>query len=112
MEAVLFAMCFAAVASMADSECIIHLGGSRETILPEYKRNVEKALAGAGLLNRSDIATLQALTIYVVRGYPPFLAELTFHETLNSSDFIVLTRCFSSLSEPTTKVHLRGRLPV
>jgi hypothetical protein len=51
---------------MADSECIIYLGTSRNTALLTYKRNAEEALARADLLNKPAMATLQALTIYLV----------------------------------------------
>jgi hypothetical protein len=51
---------------MADSECIIYLGTSRSTALLTYKRLAEEALARADLLNKPSLATLQALTIYLV----------------------------------------------
>jgi hypothetical protein len=52
---------------MADSECVIYLGTPRNTALLTYKRHAEEALARADLLNKPSLATLQALTIYLVR---------------------------------------------
>ena len=65
-EAILFAMYYSAAASMADSECFIHLGIPKDRVLLKYRRNAETALARADFLNRSDFATLQALTIFLV----------------------------------------------
>ena len=67
-EAVLFAMYYSAATSMADSECIIHLGVPKDKVLLNYRRNAETALARADFLSRSDFCTLQALTIFLV-GY-------------------------------------------
>jgi hypothetical protein len=66
MTAVLFSIYFAGVTTMADSECIIYLGKPRNTALLTYKRNAEEALARADLLNKPAMATLRALTIYLV----------------------------------------------
>ena len=66
MTAVLFSIYFAGVTTMADSECIIYLGTPRNTALLTYKRNAEETIARADLLNKPAIATLRALTIYLV----------------------------------------------
>jgi hypothetical protein len=66
MTAVLFSIYFAGVTTMADSECIIYLGTPRNTALLTYKRNAEETLARADLLNKPAMATLRALTIYLV----------------------------------------------
>lgn len=51
---------------MADSECLVHLGAPSDTALLIFKRNAEKALAKADIPNKPEMATLQALTIYLV----------------------------------------------
>jgi hypothetical protein len=69
---------------MADSECIIYLGTPRSTAILSYKRNAEEALARADLLNKPAMATLQALTIYLVCTdlftYPQVAEQYALHQ--------------------------------
>lgn len=66
LEAVSFAIYFAAVTSMTPQECMTHLGEDKEILLAQYKRGTETALAQADLLNTMEMVTLQAFTIYIV----------------------------------------------
>lgn len=66
LEAILFAVCLSAVASMAESECLIGLGIPKDVALRDYRRNAERALVKGNLVNKPELATLQALTIYLV----------------------------------------------
>ena len=66
LEAVSFAVYFAAVTSMTRQESLTHLGEDKDVLLTRYKRSTEAALAQADLLNTMEIVTLQAFTIYIV----------------------------------------------
>ena len=66
LEAVTFAVYFAAVISMSAEECLMFLGEDKNLLLARYKRSAESALVQADFLNALEITTLQALTIYTV----------------------------------------------
>lgn len=66
LEAVTYSAYFAAVSTMSPEECSIHLGEAKEFLLARFKRSTEIALVQADFLNSLEIATLQALTIYLV----------------------------------------------
>ena len=65
LNAVIFAICFAAINTMSH-ESISSLGEERSTLLERYKSYTEAALMQSELLSSSNITTLQAFTIYIV----------------------------------------------
>ena len=66
LEAVTFAVYFAAVVSMSTEECVDYFGEERETLSARYKRYTELALMQADFMNSLEITTLQGFTIYLV----------------------------------------------
>ncbi|PSR94192.1 fungal-specific transcription factor domain-domain-containing protein [Coniella lustricola] len=64
IEALWFAMYFAAITSMRPESCIESLGQERAQLVTQYGQSVEVALARADYLNNTAIECLQALTIY------------------------------------------------
>ena len=66
IEAICFAIYFAAVTSLSNEQCIARLGVERDILLERYKRGTEAALAQADFLNSMEIVTLQAFTLYIV----------------------------------------------
>lgn len=67
MEALFFAMYFAAVTSLSPERCRSLLGEDRTFLLAQYRQTVELALARADFLNNTSLECLQALTLYDVR---------------------------------------------
>lgn len=67
MQALMFAIYFAAITSLTPDECIIQFGQHRQDLLTRYRYGTEQALVQARLLTSSEIVTLQALVIYLVR---------------------------------------------
>lgn len=78
MQALMFAMYFAAVTSLTPDECMIQLGEPRQQLLTKYRYGTEQALVQAQLLTSSEMVTLQALVIYLVR-IPQPLTNPTCH---------------------------------
>lgn len=66
LEALMFAVYFAAVTSLTPSECQMRFGESKETLLARYRVAVEKSLGKSNLLTSQNMMTLQALTLYLV----------------------------------------------
>lgn len=66
LEAVTFAVYFAAMNSMSVKECLTYLGEDKEELSARYKRSTESLLEQADFMNAMEITTLQALTIYIV----------------------------------------------
>lgn len=66
MEALFFAMYFAAVTSLSPERCRSHLGEDRAVLVAQYRQAVEVALARADYLNNTSLECLQALTLYDV----------------------------------------------
>ncbi|KAF3762271.1 hypothetical protein M406DRAFT_280316, partial [Cryphonectria parasitica EP155] len=64
VEALWFAIYFAAVTSLSPARCVETLGEERALLVAEYRQGVEVALARADFLNSTSLETLQALTIY------------------------------------------------
>lgn len=60
------AVYFAGVNSMTDDECRAKCGKSLVQLSQEYRRMVDIALYQADPFNTNEIATLQALVLYVV----------------------------------------------
>ena len=69
VEALLFAMYYAAITSLTNEECLQHFNGGREQMLIRYKTGTETALSNANFLGSTEMGTLQALVIYLVSHY-------------------------------------------
>ena len=76
VEALLFAMYYAAVTSLTQEECLHHFHDGRNSLLARYRSGTESALSNADLLSTKEIGTLQALVIFLVSlpGCPVVLA--------------------------------------
>ncbi|KAL9563930.1 hypothetical protein ACKAV7_011965 [Fusarium commune] len=70
-EALIFAIYFAAVGSMALEEVRELLGREKETLINQYRCATEQALARAKFMTSADLMTLQAFVLYIssVRQY-------------------------------------------
>ena len=66
LEALRFAIYYAAVTSMGDEECRHRIGEDRTTLLARYRLGTESALAKADFINTVELSTLQALALYLV----------------------------------------------
>ena len=67
VEALLFAMYYAAVISLTQEECLHNFHEERKSLLARYRTGTESALSNANLLCTKEIGTLQALCIFLVR---------------------------------------------
>ena len=65
-DALLFAICFAAVVTMSIEECSRLLGEERETLMLKYRYGLEQALASAGWMTSQELVVLQALVLLLV----------------------------------------------
>ncbi|KAL9595960.1 MAG: hypothetical protein Q9219_006120 [cf. Caloplaca sp. 3 TL-2023] len=66
MQALMFAIYFAATTSLTQDQCISQFGEPRDNLLKKYRFGTEQALVQAELLNSMEMVTLQALVIYLV----------------------------------------------
>ena len=66
LEALKFAICYAATLSMSDGECSHRIGENRGILMAKYRAGTELALAKADFVNTVEMSTLQAMTIYLV----------------------------------------------
>ena len=66
LEALKFAISYAATLSMTDEECKRRIGEDRVVLLAKYRTGIEQALAKADFVNTLEMSTLQALTLYLV----------------------------------------------
>ncbi|KAF5602048.1 hypothetical protein FPANT_1574 [Fusarium pseudoanthophilum] len=65
IEALLFAICLAAIASLDEEAVSVNFNTPREQLLQRYQFGTEQALARANFLTTKDITVLQALVIYL-----------------------------------------------
>ncbi|KAI4085944.1 MAG: hypothetical protein LQ344_007992 [Seirophora lacunosa] len=65
MQALMFAIYFAAITSLTHEECTLQIGEHKEELLARYRYGTEQALVQAQLLNSSEMVTLQALAIRI-----------------------------------------------
>ena len=72
MQALMFAMYFAAITSLTPQECAAQCGEQKQQLLSRYRYGTEQALMQAELLNSMEMVTLQALVIYLVRTHSSF----------------------------------------
>lgn len=66
VEALVFAIYYAAIVSMSSEECIALLGITRDTAIERYRFAVEQAIARADLLNTQSMTLLQAVVLFLV----------------------------------------------
>ena len=66
VEALLFAMYYAAITSLTQEECVQNFHDGRNSLLARYRSGTESALSNADLLCTKEIGTLQALVIFLV----------------------------------------------
>ncbi|KAL8769399.1 MAG: hypothetical protein Q9209_004627 [Squamulea sp. 1 TL-2023] len=66
MQALMFAMYFAAITSSTAEECMASFGEERNQLLARYRFGTEQALVHADMLNSMEMVTLQALVIYLI----------------------------------------------
>ena len=66
-QALLFAVYTMAAISLSDVECLQMLGMPREQAIYKFTRGVKVSLARFNFLKNYDMATLQALVLYLVR---------------------------------------------
>ena len=76
VEALLFAMYYAAITSLSQEECLQKFHDGKNSLLARYRSGTESALSNANLLSTKEIGTLQALVIFLVSvfGGPNFFA--------------------------------------
>lgn len=65
VEALLFAMYYAAITSLTQEECLQNFHDGRNSLLARYRSGTESALSNADLLSTQEIGTLQALVIFL-----------------------------------------------
>lgn len=66
LEALKFAICYAATISMTEEECRHRIGEDKAALVTRYRIGTEVALAKADLVNTVEMSTLQAMTIFLV----------------------------------------------
>ncbi|KAH2934093.1 hypothetical protein KXW73_004022 [Aspergillus fumigatus] len=65
-EALILAICFAAVVSMTPQQSLSILGGGHDAYIHKYRVAVERALAGANLISTQDMRVLQAAVLFLL----------------------------------------------
>jgi hypothetical protein len=66
LEALRFAIYYAATTSVTAAQCMMQIGEERSALLARYRMSVEVALAKADFVNTVELSTLQALAIFLV----------------------------------------------
>jgi hypothetical protein len=66
LNALLFAIYFAATTSLSTADASSLLGQDRSTTLTKFKQGLEYFLAGANMFDSPSMRSLQAMTIYIV----------------------------------------------
>ncbi|KAK0732201.1 fungal-specific transcription factor domain-containing protein [Lasiosphaeris hirsuta] len=69
-EALLFAIYLCAVTTMTNQECLGQLGEEKTDLLRRFSHATQQALRNAQLLKSTDLAVLQALTLYLFARRP------------------------------------------
>lgn len=65
-EALILAICFAAVVSMTPQQCLLVLGDSHDACVHQYRVAVEHALTRANLISTQDMRVLQAAVLFLL----------------------------------------------
>jgi len=66
VEALLFALYYAAITSLTQEECLQWFQDGRDRLLARYRTGTETSLANADMMNTKEMGTLQALLIFLV----------------------------------------------
>lgn len=66
MEALMFAIYFAAITSMTDEEVQSTFGDDKAVLLGKYHQATQQALVNAGFMRTTDLMVLQALFLYLL----------------------------------------------
>lgn len=67
VEALLFAVYYAAITSITQEQCASLFDDDRDSLLARYRSGTEAALVNADLLNTTELGTIQALALFIVR---------------------------------------------
>ena len=102
LEALRFAIYYAAVTSLEDGECKHRIGEDRKVLLARYRAGTELALAKADFINTVELSTLQALAIYLVGAFSKNERNTFFWDDSGS-------RCSRYLCVPTIAAVSCGR---
>jgi len=93
IEAITFAIYFAAVTTMSREECLNYFSEEKGGLVTRYKRSTEVALTRADFMNSMEVVTLQALTLYMVAiSLPRLLPNHLLTELTGCKDGTTLTR--------------------
>jgi hypothetical protein len=60
------AIYFAAAVAMTESECQVYFSKPRDQVVSHFRKYIDLALHAADSLNTNDLATLQAMGLYIV----------------------------------------------
>ncbi|MCJ1379801.1 hypothetical protein MMC17_002904 [Xylographa soralifera] len=71
-HAFIFAVYLISVTSLSEDECSRLLGQPKSALFSDFQILCEQALAGSNFLGASDIATIQASTMYIIAGIERF----------------------------------------
>ena len=67
VEALLFSVYYAAITSITQEQCKSLFHDDRDSLLARYRSGTEAALVNADLLNTTELETIQALAVFIVR---------------------------------------------
>ena len=67
VEALLFAVYYAAITSITQEQCTSLFHDDRDSLLARYRSGTEASLVNADLLNTTELGTIQALVLFIVR---------------------------------------------
>jgi hypothetical protein len=91
LEALKFAIYYAAATTLNAEQCIKQLGEEKSTLLIRYRSSIELALARADFVNTLELSTLQALVIFLVSS--PATGLIIPYQPLNASLKGSLKKC-------------------
>lgn len=97
LQAIVFSVCFAAVASMTNSEIDTVFHQAHRNVLVNFQTATETALAKANFLRTTRFDTLQALIIYLI---PMCRGEISRAHSVLVGAAIRLGECFSLHRDP------------
>jgi hypothetical protein len=75
LEALIFAIYFAAITSLTEDEVHTTFGEDRAILLGKYHNATQQALVNAGFMRSPDLMVLQALFLYLVTPQPRRLSD-------------------------------------
>ncbi|KAI1763133.1 hypothetical protein GGR53DRAFT_386439 [Hypoxylon sp. FL1150] len=65
MQSLFACISFAAIQSMSDDDVLLNFGTDKVSLSSRYRRGAEQALSNADVINTTNLAPVQALTIYL-----------------------------------------------